>query len=61
MLGRTVAVQRERGVFLPLDDGADLLITVHPSYLLRLGDEARAEEERRFTADLAMLARRIAG
>ncbi|EGD58750.1 uracil-DNA glycosylase superfamily protein [Novosphingobium nitrogenifigens DSM 19370] len=61
VLGRTVAVQKERGVFLPLDDGADLLITAHPSYLLRLGDKARAEEERRFTADLAMLARRIAG
>jgi len=56
LLGRTVAVQHERSRFVPLEDGARLLITTHPSYLLRLGEAARAEETARFAADLALAA-----
>ena len=56
LLGRTVGVQQERGQFIPLDDGARLLITTHPSYLLRLGDAARDEATARFAADLALVA-----
>jgi DNA polymerase len=42
-----------RGQFLPLQPGRELLVTVHPSYLLRLPDPLRREEEtRRFRADL---------
>lgn len=55
LLGRTVSVQRERGGWIDLADGARLLITTHPSYLLRLGDRARAEETARFAADLALV------
>ena len=61
ILGRTVGVQQERGRLLPLDHGAQLLITTHPSYLLRLGDAARAEEEDRFSADLALAAHHLGG
>jgi DNA polymerase len=57
VLGRTVSVQQERGRFVPLDDGARLLITSHPAYLLRLGEAARADEAARFAADLALAAR----
>lgn len=59
VLGKTVSVQRERGRALELDDGSELWITTHPSYLLRLPEEARAGEERRFAEDLAALAARL--
>jgi DNA polymerase len=61
IVGRTVGVQQERGRFIPLDHGAHLLITTHPSYLLRLGEGARAEEDMRFSADLALAVRHLAG
>lgn len=55
VLGRKVAVTRERGQPLPLSDGATALITVHPSYLLRLPDpEAKARERIAFVRDLEM-------
>jgi DNA polymerase len=53
--GRNVAVGRERGRIITLKDGAHLLVTVHPSYLLRLPDEnARAQETEKFVSDLAL-------
>jgi probable DNA metabolism protein len=53
VLGRKVAVTRERGQGIDLSDGARALLTVHPSYLLRIPDEtARADERERFTVDL---------
>ncbi|MDE2403969.1 MAG: UdgX family uracil-DNA binding protein [Sphingomonadales bacterium] len=52
VLGRTPAIGRERGATVALADGATLLLTAHPSYLLRLDGEARAREEDRFAADL---------
>jgi DNA polymerase len=60
LLGKTVSVQKERGSPRRLDDGSELWITVHPSYLLRLGDGPREAEERRFAADLAAFAERAA-
>lgn len=51
LLGRTASVQRERGL-LAQQDGADIWLTCHPSYLLRLDGAARAAEEARFAADL---------
>ena len=54
VLGRKPAVTRERGHPIPLADGATALLTVHPSYLLRLPDAAaRAAERERFVEDLA--------
>jgi DNA polymerase len=52
-------VQRERGRALPLEDGGELWISAHPSYLLRLKDEGRQIEEQRFAADLAAVADRL--
>ncbi|MBN9527922.1 MAG: UdgX family uracil-DNA binding protein [Alphaproteobacteria bacterium] len=50
-----------RGRLLPLAPGRDLLVTVHPSYLLRLPDPAaRAAETAAFHADLALAAATLA-
>jgi DNA polymerase len=56
LLGKTVSVQQARGVPHVLDDGSELWITTHPSYLLRLQDQARAEEETKFASDLRSVA-----
>lgn len=53
VLERKVAVTKARGEPIPLADGATALLTVHPSYLLRLPDEAaRVTERERFVDDL---------
>jgi DNA polymerase len=52
VLGRTVTISRERGRAMPLENGT-AMVTVHPSYLLRLPDEAsRAREYQNFVNDL---------
>ncbi len=57
VLGRKVEVLRERGVAMNLADGLAVL-TVHPSFLLRLPDEAaRRREYAAFVADLRLVAR----
>lgn len=56
--GREFAVQQERGQLLPLGAGRQLLITVHPSYLLRLPAAERPAEFARFVADLRLAAAR---
>jgi len=60
LLGRTVSVGRERGRAIMLDDGAELWVTVHPSYLLRLEGAAREEQARLFAADFAAVKERLA-
>jgi DNA polymerase len=53
LTGKAAPIAARRGRKLELPDGAALLVTVHPSYLLRLPDRDRAAEElRRFEADL---------
>jgi probable DNA metabolism protein len=53
VLSRPVAVTRERGRPFKLEDGQTAFITVHPSYLLRIPDEAgKAREYRAFVNDL---------
>ena len=49
-----MTISRERGRVLELPDGGGAAwITVHPSYLLRLPDEAaKREEYAKFVADL---------
>lgn len=59
LLGRTVSVNRERGRSIPLDGGAELWVTVHPSYLLRLEGEARVSQAALFAADLALVRERL--
>ena len=53
LLGKASSVTSLRGRKLELPDGASLLVTVHPSYLLRIPDRQQAaEEQERFEADL---------
>ena len=55
LLGREVAVGRERGAPAPLEEGTDILLTVHPSYILRLpGAALQAREYARLVADLRL-------
>lgn len=58
VLNRKVAVTQERGQTIAQPDGSRVLLTVHPSYLLRLPDEAtRAAEHGRFIEDLKRVRR----
>jgi uracil-DNA glycosylase family protein len=41
LLGRAVAVTRERGKWLPRADGIPVLVALHPAALLRLADAQR--------------------
>jgi uracil-DNA glycosylase family protein len=61
VLGRTVTIGRERGRPLTLPDGSAGFVTVHPSYLLRLPDEAAKDREyAAFVADLRAAGRLVA-
>jgi DNA polymerase len=60
MLGKTVSISKARGHAHPLEDGRELWVTAHPSYLLRLKDEPKEQQERLFRADLAAVAERLA-
>ena len=54
VFGKAMALKDLRGALTQIDETTRLIATVHPSYLLRLPDRARAEEEyRRFVTDLA--------
>lgn len=58
VLGRKVTITKERGRAMIQPDGAQVLLTVHPSYLLRLPDQAtRAAERTRFVDDLQRVRR----
>ena len=58
VLGRTVTIGRERGRPIALLGQAQALVTVHPSYLLRLPDEAaKRREYAAFVQDLRQAAR----
>ena len=57
VLGKITPINKNRGRLIDLDDGIQALITVHPSYLLRLPDEdAKAREYERFVSDLKIAA-----
>jgi DNA polymerase len=59
MLGKTVSISMVRGAPLALDDGSELWVTAHPSYLLRLEGAARDEQARLFDADLVAVKERL--
>jgi DNA polymerase len=59
MLGKTVSISKARGQPHTLEDGSELWITAHPSYLLRLDGPARYEQSRLFDADLAAVKERL--
>ncbi|HZW20968.1 UdgX family uracil-DNA binding protein [Noviherbaspirillum sp.] len=56
LLGRATPIEANRGRLMPLHGGMQVLITVHPSYLLRMPDTAREEAWRRFVQDLRIAA-----
>jgi uracil-DNA glycosylase family protein len=60
LTGRDTVISRTRGKVMPLRDGVEGFITVHPSFLLRLPDAAsRARELERFVADLKLVAKHL--
>ena len=52
LLGRPVAVTRERGQWLQRTDGIQVLVTLHPSALLRMEPQLQAQAFEDFVADL---------
>ncbi|WP_213736670.1 UdgX family uracil-DNA binding protein [Bradyrhizobium sp. dw_411] len=57
VLGKITPVNKTRGRLIDLEDGIRALVTVHPSYLLRLPDaDARAEQYQHFVEDLKIVA-----
>src|ERR1700747_2910799 len=57
VLGKITPINRNRGRVIDLDHGMKALVTVHPSYLLRLPDEdSKAREYGRFVDDLKIAA-----
>jgi uracil-DNA glycosylase len=57
VFGKITPINKNRGHPIDLDDGIRALVTVHPSYLLRLPDaDAKAREYRRFVQDLKIAA-----
>ncbi len=59
LLGKTVSMSKVRGRPILLDDGSELWVTAHPSYLLRLDGDARQKQEELFAADLAGVKARL--
>ena len=58
VFGKATPVNKNRGRVIELADGTHVLVTVHPSYLLRLPDEhAQREEYGRFVEDLKIAER----
>ena len=57
VLGKLTPINKNRGRPIDLGDGIQALVTVHPSYLLRLPDaDDKAREYQRFVDDLKMAA-----
>jgi len=57
VFGKATPINKNRGRVIDLDDGTRALVTVHPSYLLRLPDaDAKALEYQRFVDDLRVAA-----
>ena len=55
VFGKTLTIASSRGRLMPLADGAQMIVTVHPSYLLRIPDEAdKRKQYRLFVRDLAL-------
>jgi DNA polymerase len=60
VLARSVTISKVRGEILIGNDGSRVLVTVHPSYLLRIeGDDERADAYRSFVEDLRVCAKAL--
>jgi DNA polymerase len=61
LVGRPVTISKVRGERVALADGTPIVVTIHPSYLLRIDDATRKEAEyRQFVADLRTCADHLA-
>ena len=61
ILDKQVTISRVRGSPLLLADGGECWVTVHPSFLLRIPEEERKQEERKlFIRDLKRIRDRAA-
>jgi uracil-DNA glycosylase family protein len=56
LLGRATPIEANRGRLLPYTAGMQILVTVHPSFLLRVPSEDRAQAYARFVEDLRLAA-----
>jgi len=57
VFGKITPINKNRGRLIDLNDGIKALVTVHPSYLLRLPDaDAKAREYERFVGDFRIAA-----
>jgi uracil-DNA glycosylase len=55
VFGKATPINRNRGRLIEIDGGVRAIVTVHPSYLLRVPDaESKAAEYARFVDDLKM-------
>jgi DNA polymerase len=53
--GKPLSISKVRGRFMPMQTGGKFIATIHPSYLLRIRDEAdKRKQFRMFVEDLAM-------
>jgi uracil-DNA glycosylase len=63
VLGKTVTLARVRGEILSQADGSRVLVTIHPSYLLRIQNDAseaeKADVYHRFVEDLRVCAKTL--
>jgi uracil-DNA glycosylase family protein len=61
LFGRPVTISKMRGEVVEGKDGERLMVTIHPSYLLRIENARdKAAEYRRFVADLRVCAQALA-
>ncbi|EAQ34412.1 phage SPO1 DNA polymerase-related protein [Nitrobacter sp. Nb-311A] len=60
VFGKITPINKSRGHLIDMKDGRKALVTVHPSYLLRLPDQdSRAREYERFVDDLKIAATQL--
>jgi len=60
LAGRPIAIGTSRGRIMELRDRLPGLVTIHPSFLLRMPDpEVKAQEYRRFVQDLRLIAKHV--
>lgn len=57
LLGSATAIERNRGRIMRMRGAAQLLVTVHPSFLLRVPEKYKADAYRRFVDDLKIATR----
>jgi len=60
LAGRPIAIGTARGQLIDLRPDLPGLVTIHPSFLLRMPDpQVKAQEYRRFVQDLRLIAKHV--